>query len=224
MLAASPRADIGDVGALAGKHVLVTAGPTHEPIDPVRVIANRSSGRQGFAIAAAAAQAGARVTLIAGPVSLPTPGGVVRVDVETAQQMADAVEAALPADVAILVAAVADWKVEASTSKLKKSDGPPQLRFAPNPDILALLGEHRDRPALLIGFAAETHDVVANAKGKLESKKADWIVANDVSGEVMGGSHNRIHLVTRGGVEDWPEAAKEDVARHLVSRIAQELE
>ncbi|WP_294121153.1 bifunctional phosphopantothenoylcysteine decarboxylase/phosphopantothenate--cysteine ligase CoaBC [Sphingomonas sp.] len=211
-------------GPLAGKHVLVTAGPTHEPIDPVRVIANRSSGKQGFAIAAAAAQAGARVTLVAGPVSLPTPGGACRVDVETAQQMADAVAEALPADVAILVAAVADWRVKAATSKLKKSDGPPLLKFAPNPDILAMLGERPDRPTLLIGFAAETNDVVANAKGKLASKKADWIVANDVSGDVMGGSHNRIHLVTKDGVEDWPEAAKEDVARHLISRIAEELE
>jgi phosphopantothenoylcysteine decarboxylase/phosphopantothenate--cysteine ligase len=209
--------------SLSGKHILVTAGPTHEPIDPVRVIANRSSGKQGFAIASAAAQAGARVTLIAGPVSLPTPGGVARIDVETAQQMADAVEAALPADVAILVAAVADWRVEAATSKLKKSDGSPQLKFAPNPDILAMLGEHPDRPTLLIGFAAETQDLVANAQSKLASKKADWIVANDVSGNVMGGSHNRIHLVSNGGVEDWPEAAKEDVARHLITRIAEEL-
>ena len=216
----------GDVveGSLSGKHVLVTAGPTHEPIDPVRVIANRSSGRQGFAIAAAAAQAGARVTLVAGPVSLPTPGGVCRVDVETARQMADAVAEALPADVAILVAAVADWRVEAATSKLKKSAGPPVLKFAPNPDILAMLGERPDRPGLLIGFAAETNDVVANAKAKLASKKADWVVANDVSGDVMGGSHNRIHLVTKGGVEDWPEAAKEDVARHLITRIAEEFE
>lgn len=211
-------------GTLAGKHVLITAGPTHEPIDPVRVIANRSSGKQGFAIAAAAAQAGARVTLVAGPVSLPTPGGVARIDVETAQQMADAVEHALPVDVAILVAAVADWKVEAAPAKLKKGDGPPELKFAPNPDILASLGKHPDRPRLLIGFAAETQDVVANAQDKLASKKADWIVANDVSGNVMGGSHNRIHLVTGEGVEDWPEAAKEDVARHLITRIAQELE
>jgi phosphopantothenoylcysteine decarboxylase/phosphopantothenate--cysteine ligase len=218
-----PSTSLGTNGSLAGRHVLVTAGPTHEPIDPVRVIANRSSGKQGFAIAAAAAQAGARVTLIAGPVSLPTPGGVARIDVETAQQMADAVEAALPADVAILVAAVADWKVEVANSKLKKADGPPELRFAPNPDILATLGEHPDRPQLLVGFAAETQNVVANAKSKLASKKADWIVANDVSGNVMGGSHNRIHLVTGEGVEDWPEAAKEDVARHLIQRIAEEL-
>ena len=224
MLTASTAVEGHETGSLRGKHVLVTAGPTHEPIDPVRVIANRSSGRQGFAIADAAAQAGARVTLIAGPVSLPTPGGVARIDVETAQQMADAVEAALPADVAILVAAVADWKVEAAASKLKKGDGPPQLKFSPNPDILALLGEHPDRPRLLIGFAAETNDVVANAKSKRASKKADWIVANDVSGDVMGGSHNHIHLVTEADVEDWPEAAKEDVARHLISRIAQEFE
>ena len=218
-----PSTSLGTNGSLAGKHILITAGPTHEPIDPVRVIANRSSGKQGFAIAAAAAQAGARVTLLAGPVSLATPGGVARIDVETAQQMADAVENALPADVAILVAAVADWRVDAAASKLKKSDGPPVLSFKPNPDILAILGQHPDRPGLLIGFAAETSDVVANAKAKLHSKKADWIVANDVSGEVMGGSHNRIHLVTGEGVEDWPEAAKEEVARHLVQRIIQEL-
>lgn len=223
MLGTSASSGLAPAGSLAGKHILVTAGPTHEPIDPVRVIANRSSGKQGFAIAAAAAQAGARVTLVAGPVSLPTPGGVARIDVETAHQMADAVEAALPADVAILVAAVADWKVEAASAKLKKGDGPPQLKFSPNPDILAVLGKHPDRPSLLIGFAAETHDVVANAKDKLASKKADWIVANDVSGNVMGGSHNRIHLVTGNGVEDWPEQAKEDVALHLISRIAQEL-
>ena len=218
-----PSISLRTNGSLAGKHILITAGPTHEPIDPVRVIANRSSGKQGFAIAAAAAQAGARVTLVAGPVSLPTPGGVARIDVETAQQMADAVENALPADVAILVAAVADWKVEAAVSKLKKSDGPPQLSFVPNPDILAILGEHPNRPRLLVGFAAETDDVVANAQAKLKAKKSDWIVANDVSGDVMGGHRNRIHLVTKDGVEDWPEAAKEDVARHLVERIAQEL-
>jgi phosphopantothenoylcysteine decarboxylase/phosphopantothenate--cysteine ligase len=224
MLGPSASTDGQHAGSLAGKHVLVTAGPTHEPIDPVRVIANRSSGKQGFAIAAAAAHAGARVTLVAGPVSLSTPGGVVRIDVETAQQMADAVESALPADVAVLVAAVADWKVEAAPSKLKKSDGPPSLRFAPNPDILATLAGHPERPRLLIGFAAETNDVVANARTKLASKKADWIVANDVSGDVMGGSRNRIHLVTADGVEDWPEAAKEDVARHLITRIAQELQ
>ena len=209
---------------LRGRHILVTAGPTHEPIDPVRVIANRSSGRQGFAIAAAAAAAGARVTLIAGPVALPTPGGVARIDVETAREMADAVEQALPCDAAILVAAVADWRVEASAHKLKKSDGPPQLTFAANPDILASLGTHPDRPRLLIGFAAETNDVVANAVAKRAAKRADWILANDVSGQgeqsVMGGARNRIHLVTDGGVEDWPEASKDAVAEHLIHRIA----
>ena len=205
---------------LKGKHILVTAGPTHEPIDPVRIIANRSSGRQGFAIAAAAAQAGARVTLIAGPVSLPTPGGVARIDVETAEQMAEAVESSLPCDAAILVAAVADWKVKPSPTKLKKSDGPPRLEFEPNPDILATLASHPLRPALLVGFAAETHDLEANAVAKRATKGADWIVANDVSGEVMGGSHNQVKLVTADGSEQWEEATKESVAAHLVSRIA----
>jgi len=207
-------------GPLAGRHILVTAGPTHEPIDPVRVIANRSSGKQGFAIAAAAAAAGARVTLVAGPVALPTPGGVARIDVETAQQMADAVGQALPCDAAILVAAVADWRVEPSAQKLKKAAGPPQLRFTPNPDILFMLGAHADRPQLLIGFAAETHDVVANATAKRLAKRADWIVANNVSGDVMGGPRNQVHLVTASGVEVWPEAAKEDVAAQLIARIA----
>ena len=208
---------------LQGKHILVTAGPTHEPIDPVRVIANRSSGKQGFAIAAAAAQAGARVTLIAGPVSLPTPGGVARIDVETADQMAAAIKAALPADVAILVAAVADWKVVAAPHKLKKADGPPRLEFAANPDILATLGAHPDRPRLLIGFAAETSDVIKNASAKRIAKNADWIVANDVSGDVMGGARNRVHLITAAGVKDCPEATKEEVARHLMAHIIEEL-
>ncbi len=208
---------------LAGKHILVTAGPTHEPIDPVRIIANRSSGKQGFAIAAAAAAAGARVTLIAGPVALATPGGVARIDVESAREMAEAVEDALPADVAILVAAVADWRVEPSPTKLKKASGPPALTFVANPDILATLGTHPDRPRLLIGFAAETDDVVANATSKRAAKKADWIVANDVSGDVMGGARNQVHLVTQAGVEDWPEASKDEVARHLIARIAEEL-
>ena len=210
-------------GKLAGKHILVTAGPTHEPIDPVRVIANRSSGKQGFAIAAAAAEAGARVTLVAGPVALDTPKNVTRIDVETAEQMAQAVEAALPADAAILVAAVADWRVDPSSRKLKKSDGPPTLAFTPNPDILATLGEHSKRPRLLIGFAAETDDLLANAVAKREAKGADWIVANDVSGDVMGGANNRIHLITADGVEDWPEAPKPEVARRLIERIAQAL-
>jgi phosphopantothenoylcysteine decarboxylase/phosphopantothenate--cysteine ligase len=205
---------------LKGKHVLVTAGPTHEPIDPVRVIANRSSGRQGFAIAAAAAEAGARVTLIAGPVTLDTPPGVARVDVETAEQMADAVFAALPADVAILVAAVADWRVEASPAKLKKGDGPPKLKFAPTRDILAELGASPRRPRLLVGFAAETEAVVENAIAKQIAKRADWIVANDVSGNVMGGARNRVHLITADGISDWPEATKEEVARRLIDCVA----
>lgn len=207
--------------SLSGKHILVTAGPTHEPIDPVRVIANRSSGRQGFAIAEAAAEAGAQVTLVAGPVSLPTPEGVTRIDVETAEQMADAVMSALPCDAAILVAAVADWRVEPSTTKLKKGDGPPRLDFVPTRDILAELAVHPHRPRLLIGFAAETDDVVARAIDKRAFKNADWIVANDVSGDVMGGTRNQVHLVTEEGVESWPEASKEEVARRLVERVAQ---
>ena len=210
--------------SLAGKHILVTAGPTWEPIDPVRVIANRSSGRQGFAIAAAAADADARVTLVSGPVALETPPGVDRIDVETAEQMANAVMTSLPADAAILVAAVADWRVEASPAKLKKGDGPPELKFVPTRDILAELGDSDHRPRLLVGFAAETERVVEHAIAKQIAKRADWIVANDVSGDVMGGHRNRVHLITSEGIEDWPEAAKEDIARHLIARIAQELE
>jgi phosphopantothenoylcysteine decarboxylase/phosphopantothenate--cysteine ligase len=206
-----------------GKHILVTAGPTHEPIDPVRVIANRSSGRQGFAIARAAAEAGAQVTLVAGPVALETPPGLRRVDVETAEQMASAVFAALPADVAILVAAVADWRVEASPTKLKKGAGPPELHFVPTRDILAELGASDQRPQVLIGFAAETENVVEQAITKRSAKRADWIIANDVSGDVMGGHRNRVHLVTDQGVEDWPEGSKEEVARRLIERIDQRL-
>ena len=209
--------------SLKGKHILVTAGPTHEPIDPVRLIANRSSGRQGFAIAAAAAEAGARVTMVAGPVALETPPGVQRVDVETAAQMAEAVFAALPADVAILVAAVADWRVEPSATKLKKGSGPPQLKFEPTRDILAELGSSNERPHLLVGFAAETDHVVDQAVAKRHAKKADWIVANDVSGNVMGGHRNRVHLVTACGIEDWPETTKDEVARHLIARVAEAL-
>jgi phosphopantothenoylcysteine decarboxylase/phosphopantothenate--cysteine ligase len=208
---------------LAGKHILVTAGPTHEPIDPVRVIANRSSGRQGFAIAAAAAEAGARVTLISGPVALDTPPRVSRVDVETAEEMANAVFGSLPADVAILVAAVADWRIEPSPTKLKKSAGPPLLKFVPTRDILAELGASDQRPRLLIGFAAETENVVEQATAKRNAKRADWIVANDVSGDVMGGHRNRVHLITATSLEDWPEAAKDEIARHLVARVAEAL-
>ena len=208
---------------LAGKHILVTAGPTHEPIDPVRVIANRSSGRQGFAIAAAAADAGARVTLVAGPVALETPRGVDRIDVETAEQMADAVFGALPAEVAILVAAVADWRVVPSATKLKKGEGPPALKFLPTRDILAELSASPKRPSLLIGFAAETDRVVEQAVAKRRAKGANWIVANDVSGDVMGGHRNRVHLITEQGVEDWPEASKDEVARQLIAQIADTL-
>lgn len=208
---------------LQGKHIIVTAGPTHEPIDPVRMIANRSSGRQGFAVAAAAANAGARVTLVAGPVALQTPLGVERVNVETAEQMANAVFAALPADAAILVAAVADWRVIPSPVKLKKSGGPPRLEFVPTRDILAELSASPQRPRLLVGFAAETGNLVEHATAKRDTKNADWIVANDVSGDVMGGARNRVHLIMDGGVEDWPEATKDEVARRLVARVAETL-
>jgi phosphopantothenoylcysteine decarboxylase/phosphopantothenate--cysteine ligase len=211
---------------LFGKHVLVTAGPTHEPIDPVRYIANRSSGKQGFAIAGAAAAAGARVTLVAGPVNLPTPRGVDRIDVETATEMAAAVKSALPADVGIMVAAVADWRVsDVATSKMKKRGAaPPALRLTENPDILAATaGSGRTRPKLLVGFAAETDDVLANAAEKRKRKGVDWIVANDVSGDVMGGDANVVHIVTANGTESLPEMAKRDVARALVEKIADAL-
>jgi phosphopantothenoylcysteine decarboxylase / phosphopantothenate---cysteine ligase len=209
---------------LAGKHVLVTAGPTHEPIDPVRYIANRSSGWQGFAIAEACAAMGARVTLVAGPVALPTPAGVYRIDVESAAEMAQAVDAALPADAAIMVAAVADWRVEtAAGQKLKKGSMSPHLSLVPNPDILATLGASPHRPRLLIGFAAETERVVEHASTKRTAKRADWIVANDVSGDVMGGDANAVHLVTGDGVESWPRAPKGEVARRLAERIADAL-
>ena len=208
---------------LDGAHVLVTAGPTHEPLDPVRYIANRSSGRQGFAIADAAAKLGARVTLVAGPVALPTPAGVARVDVETALEMQAAVEAALPADAAVMVAAVADWRVDAAAQKVKKADAPPTLALVENPDILAGLTRSPRRPRLLVGFAAETERVVEHATAKLARKDCDWIVANDVSGDVMGGAANAVHLITRGGVESWERAPKEDVAYRLAQRIADAL-
>ncbi len=225
-IVAAIRAALDDTpGALAGRHILVTAGPTHEPIDPVRYLANRSSGRQGFAIAAAAAGAGARVTLVAGPVTLPTPAGVHRVDVETAREMAAAVASALPADAAVMVAAVADWHAEPMPNKLKKRvDGaPPIFALGENPDILATLAADPRRPRLLVGFAAETDDLLANARAKLARKGCDWIVANDVSGDVMGGAANRVHLVTAAGIEDWPVLAKEAVATRLVARIAETL-
>jgi phosphopantothenoylcysteine decarboxylase/phosphopantothenate--cysteine ligase len=209
-------------GKLAGRHVIVTAGPTHEPIDPVRVIANRSSGKQGFAVAEALASLGADVTLVAGPVSLKTPRGVTRLDVETAAQMQAAVERALPADAAILVAAVADWGVGTARSKLKKTDGPPRLDWSENPDILAGLARHAKRPRLLVGFAAETDQVVTAAEAKRDRKGCDWIVANDVSGG-MGGEDNQVHLITADGTEDWPRASKTDIARRLAERIADAL-
>jgi phosphopantothenoylcysteine decarboxylase/phosphopantothenate--cysteine ligase len=209
-------------GALSGKRILVTAGPTHEPIDPVRYIANRSSGRQGFAIAEAAAAMGADVQLVAGPVHLPTPPGVTRIDVETAREMAAAVDAALPADIAVMVAAVADWRTaDAAEQKIKKTGGAlPVLQLAENPDILAGLAGDARRPALLVGFAAETENVVEHAKAKLARKGCDWIVANDVSGDVMGGSENAVHIVTADGVESWSNLPKEQVARKLMEKIA----
>ena len=211
-------------GRLAGKHILVTAGPTHEPIDPVRYIANRSSGKQGFAIAGALAALGARVTLVAGPVALPTPTGVERVDVETAREMAAAVDAALPADAAVMVAAVADWRAgDAAEQKIKKGDAAPALALVENPDILAGLAHGAKRPRLVIGFAAETERVVEHAVAKRTRKGADWIVANDVSGDVMGGDANLVHLVTASGVESWERLAKADVARRLAERIADAL-
>jgi len=215
---------------LYGKHVLITAGPTHEPIDPVRYIANRSSGKQGFAIAGMAAAAGARVTLVAGPVNLPTPVGVDRVDVETADDMAEEVRKALPADIAFMVAAVADWKSRhvAGEKMKKRGSAPPALILAENPDILAGTAAGRNRPTLLVGFAAETENVVENAKTKRKRKGADWIIANNVSvaeGDgVMGADLNQVHIVTSAGIESLPEMPKEDVARELVARAAAALQ
>jgi phosphopantothenoylcysteine decarboxylase / phosphopantothenate---cysteine ligase len=209
-----------------GKHVLVTAGPTREPIDPVRYIANRSSGRQGFAIAAAAASAGAQVTLVAGPVHLPTPAGVMRIDVETALEMEAAVHDALPADVAIMVAAVADWRADARADqkiKKQKGDNPAPLALVENPDILAGLAQHQKRPALLIGFAAETEKIEEHARAKLAKKGCDWIVANDVSGDVMGGAENSVHIVTEKGTEIWERLPKPEVARRLVAKMIEEI-
>ncbi len=202
-------------------HIIITAGPTHEPIDPVRYIANRSSGRQGFAIAEALAKRGAKVTLIAGPVILETPNGVIRINIETAQEMAAAVDAALPADAAIMVAAVADWRVEGKAQKIKKdgSGAPPTLKLVENPDILANLCRSSSRPALVIGFAAETENIIPHAQAKLAKKGCDWIIANDVSGDVMGGDANSVHIITQDGVESWERMTKEDVAERLADRI-----
>jgi phosphopantothenoylcysteine decarboxylase / phosphopantothenate---cysteine ligase len=207
---------------LYGKHVLVTAGPTYEAIDPVRYIANRSSGRQGFAIAQAAAELGANVTLVSGPVGLATPPGVIRIDVESAREMLAEVEEALPADVAIMVAAVADWRAaDVPEQKIKKDGkGIPPLSLIENPDILATLGTHKQRPGLLIGFAAETEKIVEHAQAKLTKKGCDWIVANDVSGDVMGGANNAFHIITKNGVESWPDSPKDVIARKLMEKIA----
>lgn len=213
---------------LAGKHVLVTAGPTHEPIDPVRYIANRSSGKQGYALAAAAAEAGANVTLVSGPTSLPSPAGVTTVRVETAREMLKATKAALPADIAIFTAAVADWRVASATNKkIKKSkDGIPSLELVENPDILKTIAHtKKSRPKLVIGFAAETNAVVAYARKKRKKKSADWIVANDVSPAtgVMGGDNNQVHLITNNTIEDWPKMTKAEVAKRVIERAAYEL-
>ncbi|MDP4003983.1 bifunctional phosphopantothenoylcysteine decarboxylase/phosphopantothenate--cysteine ligase CoaBC [Methylobacterium sp. NEAU K] len=216
---------------LAGRRVLVTSGPTHEPIDPVRYIANRSSGRQGHAIAAAAAQAGAAVTLVSGPVAIPDPAGVAVVRVETAREMLAAVEAALPADIAVFAAAVADWRPqsEAGTKKIKKDgSGPAPLPLVENPDILATVSRmNPGRPALVVGFAAETDTVLDHARAKIARKGCDLIVANDVSAEggVMGGSDNAVHLIHRDGAEEsWPRLGKDEVARRLVAHLAELLD
>lgn len=216
-------------GSLAGRHVVITSGPTHEPIDPIRYLANRSSGKQGFELAAAARQLGARVTLITGPVSLPEPRGVTVVRIKTADEMLAAVRAALPADIAVFAAAVADWRVDRpQTEKIKKAEGKsaPTLTLSENPDILKTIAQAGPvRPSLVIGFAAETQDVLAHAQTKLKKKRADWIVANDVSPSsgVMGGENNTVHVITAGGIESWPEMSKAKVARKLMERAAGEL-
>ena len=219
---------------LSGRTVLVTSGPTHEPIDPVRYIANRSSGKQGHAIAGALARLGADVRLVSGPVNIPDPVGVTTIRVETARQMLAAVEAQLPVDVAVFVAAVADWRTAGeSGEKIKKQagKGPPSLQMMENPDILATIGHHAMRPAVVVGFAAETRDVIENARAKLARKGADLIVANDVSHDsginvsgVMGGDRNRVRIISADGVDDWPELDKGEVADRLGALIAERLE
>ena len=215
-------------GPLKGKRILITSGPTHEPIDPVRYIANRSSGKQGHAIAAALAKLGADVRLVSGPVTLADPAGVKTVHVESAREMQDAVEQLLPADGAVFVAAVADWRTaDSAGEKIKKvaGEGPPALKMVENPDILAGIGHHKKRPYLVVGFAAETQDVVKNAQAKLKKKGADFIVANDVSheGGVMGGDRNRVKIVSSAGVDEWPEMGKDEVASRLAALIAERL-
>ncbi|OCW57528.1 bifunctional phosphopantothenoylcysteine decarboxylase/phosphopantothenate--cysteine ligase CoaBC [Hoeflea olei] len=211
---------------LKGRRVIVTSGPTHEPIDPVRYIANRSSGKQGHAIAAHLARLGADVTLVSGPVTIPDPAGVEVIRVESAREMLAAVTAALPADIGVFVAAVADWRVATSADnkiKKKEGEGPAPLALTENPDILKTVGHHENRPRLVVGFAAETADVIANAEAKLARKGADFIVANDVSPAtgIMGGDRNRVRIVSKQGVEDWPDLSKDEVAERLAARIAE---
>ncbi|MCY4336639.1 MAG: bifunctional phosphopantothenoylcysteine decarboxylase/phosphopantothenate--cysteine ligase CoaBC [Litoreibacter sp.] len=215
-------------GPLNGKHVLVTSGPTHEPIDPVRYIANRSSGAQGTAIARALSALGAKVSFVTGPADVPPPAGVDVIRVQTAQQMLEAVQTALPADAGVFAAAVADWRVaSASESKIKKGeDGTPSLEFAENPDILATVSQMKaGRPSLVVGFAAETDDVIAHATAKRERKGCDWIIANDVSPEtgIMGGSENAVTLISEDGSDAWPRMSKDDVARKIAVAIAEAL-
>ncbi|WP_418136386.1 bifunctional phosphopantothenoylcysteine decarboxylase/phosphopantothenate--cysteine ligase CoaBC [Agrobacterium sp. El2ro-1b] len=218
----------GSPKPLKGKTAIVTSGPTHEPIDPVRYIANRSSGKQGHAIAAALAALGAEVTLVSGPVTIADPAGVTTIHVERAEEMRDAVISRLPADIAVMVAAVADWRVTGSSEqKIKKQpgDAPPALQLTENPDILKTVGHHEKRPRLVVGFAAETQDVEKNGRAKLERKGADYIVANDVSAEtgIMGGDRNSVKIISANGVEAWPDLDKTDVAKRLAALIAEKL-
>lgn len=213
---------------LQGKAAIVTSGPTHEPIDPVRYIANRSSGKQGHAIAAALAELGAKVTLVSGPVTIADPAGVETVHVERAEEMRDAVISRLPADIAVMVAAVADWRVTGSSEqKIKKQpgDAPPALQLTENPDILKTVGHHEKRPTLVVGFAAETQDIEKNGRAKLERKGADYIVANDVSAQtgIMGGDRNSVKIISADGVEAWPDLDKTEVAKRLAALIAEKL-
>ncbi|NML75122.1 bifunctional phosphopantothenoylcysteine decarboxylase/phosphopantothenate--cysteine ligase CoaBC [Rhizobium sp. S-51] len=215
----------GATGPLSGRTAIVTSGPTHEPIDPVRYIANRSSGRQGHAIAAALARLGADVTLVSGPVTIPDPAGVKVVHVERAEEMRDAVVSRLPADIAVMVAAVADWRVATSSEqKIKKKPGeaPAPLQLTENPDILKTVGHHEKRPTVVVGFAAETENVEDNGRTKLERKGADLIVANDVSPEtgIMGGTRNSVKIISKAGVAEWPDLSKDEVATRLADLIA----
>ncbi|HWF63381.1 MAG TPA: bifunctional phosphopantothenoylcysteine decarboxylase/phosphopantothenate--cysteine ligase CoaBC [Rhizomicrobium sp.] len=218
---------LGAPGALSGFKALVTAGPTHEPLDPVRFLANRSSGKQGYAVAGALAEAGADTVLISGPAEIAPPSRIKLLKVTTAREMLAACEAELPADIAVMAAAVADWRPDiAQNSKIKKEADrkAPALHLVENPDILATLAKHKQRPRLVIGFAAETDDVLAHATAKRARKGADWMVANDVSGEVMGGDRNQVHLITAKGEESWPEMTKTEVAQRLVRRIVQQFQ